>query len=151
MHKLYELRWYRGINSSLTCKVFILEVIDIQIIIRFIMIFIMSFLITFIFYSVMFTIISHRKSVTLHRKVHVPIQWKLVILGGFAMAASTVTYRLGLIDMQISYASALRQLSSLFGVLMGIFFLKESYGKQRIIGSIVIIAGIMLIRLNLFS
>ncbi len=101
------------------------------------------------FYSVVFTIISHRKSVTLHRKVHVPIQWKLVILGGFAMAASTVTYRLGLIDMQISYASALRQLSSLFGVLMGIFFLKESYGKQRIIGSIVIVAGIMLIRLNM--
>lgn len=103
------------------------------------------------FYSVMFTIISHRKSVTLHRKVHVPVQWKLVILGGFAMAASTVTYRLALIDMQISYASALRQLSSLFGVLMGIFFLKESYGKQRIIGGIVIVAGIMLIRLNLFS
>lgn len=103
------------------------------------------------FYSVMFTIISHRKSVTLHKKVHVPVQWKLVILGGFAMAASTVTYRLGLIDMQISYASALRQLSSLFGVLMGIFFLKESYGKQRIIGGIVIVAGIMLIRLNLFE
>ena len=101
------------------------------------------------FYSVMFTIISHRKSVTLHRKVHVPVQWKLVILGGFAMAASTVTYRLALIDMQISYASALRQLSSLFGVLMGIFFLKESYGKQRIIGGIVIVAGIMLIRLNM--
>lgn len=101
------------------------------------------------FYSVMFTIISHRKSVTLHSKIHVPVQWKLVILGGFAMAASTVTYRLALIDMQISYASALRQLSSLFGVLMGIFFLKESYGKQRIIGGIVIVAGIMLIRLNM--
>lgn len=101
------------------------------------------------FYSVMFTIISHRKSVTLHRKVNVPIQWKLVILGGFAMAASTVTYRLGLIDVQISYASALRQLSSLFGVLMGIFFLKESYGKQRIIGSIVIVAGITIIRLTM--
>lgn len=101
------------------------------------------------FYSVMFTIINHRKSVTLHRKIHVPVQWKLVILGGFAMAASTVTYRLGLIDMQISYASALRQLSSLFGVLMGIFFLKESYGKQRIVGGIVIVAGIMLIRLNM--
>ncbi len=101
------------------------------------------------FYSVLFTTISHRKSVTLHNKVNIPIQWKLVILGGLVMAASTVTYRLGLIDMQISYASALRQLSSLFGVLMGLFFLKESYGKQRIIGSIVIIAGITLIRMNM--
>lgn len=101
------------------------------------------------FYSVMFTVIAHRKSGTLHRRVNVPIQWKLVFLGGLAMAASTVTYRLGLVDMQISYASALRQLSSFFGVLMGIFFLKESYGKQRVIGSIVIIAGITLIRLTM--
>ena len=101
------------------------------------------------FYSVLFTIISHRKSVTLHRKVSVPVQWKLVILGGLAMSASTITYRLGLIDMQISYSSALRQLSSLFGVLMGLFFLKESYGLQRIVGSMVIVAGIMLIRLNM--
>ena len=65
------------------------------------------------------------------------------------MSASTITYRLGLIDMQISYSSALRQLSSLFGVLMGLFFLKESYGLQRIVGSMVIVAGIMLIRLNM--
>lgn len=101
------------------------------------------------FYSVLFATVSHRKSVTLHKKISVRVQWKLVILGGLVMAASTVTYRLGLIDMQISYASALRQLSSLFGVLMGIFFLKESYGMQRIIGSVVIIVGIVIIRLTM--
>lgn len=100
-------------------------------------------------YSILFTTFSHRKARILHKKIKLSIQWKLVILGGLAMGASTVTYRLGLIDMQISYASALRQLSSFFGVLMGLFLLKESYGMQRIIGSIVIVAGIILIRLNL--
>lgn len=100
-------------------------------------------------YSVLFTIFSHRKARILHKKINISIQWKLVIFGGLAMGASTVTYRLGLIDMQISYASALRQISSFFGVLMGLIFLKESYGLQRIIGSIVIITGIVLIRLNL--
>lgn len=100
-------------------------------------------------YSIMFTTVSHRKSITLHKKIKIKVQWKLVVIGGLVMAASTITYRLGLIDMQISYASALRQLSSLFGVLMGIFFLKESYGMQRIVGSIVIITGIICIRMNM--
>lgn len=100
-------------------------------------------------YSIIFSTISHRKTLTLHNRIKSPVQWKLVFIGGFAMAASIVTYRLGLVDMPISYASALRQLSSFFGVLMGIFFLKESYGKQRVIGSIVIIAGITLIRLTM--
>lgn len=100
-------------------------------------------------YSIIFTTISHRNSRTLHKKVKGSIQWKLVGIGGLVMAASVVTYRLGLVDMQISYATALRQLSSFFGVLMGLIFLKESYGLQRIIGSIVIITGIILIRLNL--
>ena len=100
-------------------------------------------------YSIIFSTISHRKTLTLHNRIKSPVQWKLVFIGGFAMAASIVTYRLGLVDMQISYATALRQLSSFFGVLMGIFFLKESYGRQRVIGSIVIIAGITLIRLTM--
>ena len=100
-------------------------------------------------YSILFASFSHRKSRTLHKKVAEKIQWKLVAVGGIIMAASIVTYRLGLVDMQISYATALRQLSSFFGVFMGIFFLKESYGLQRVIGSIVIISGIVLIRLNL--
>ncbi len=75
--------------------------------------------------------------------------WKLVILGGLAMTGSPITYRLGLIDMQISYDSALRQVSSFFGVLMWLIFLKETYGIKRIAGSIVIVLGIILIRLNL--
>ncbi len=100
-------------------------------------------------YSIIFTVITHRKAVSFHKMVKKPIQWNYVILGGIAMAASTVTYRLGLVDMQVSYAAALRQLSALFGVLMGIFFLKESYGLKRIIGSIVIISGIILIGMGI--
>lgn len=100
-------------------------------------------------YSILFSTISHRRAGRLHKDIKLPVQWKLVIAGGLAMAASTVTYRLGLVDIQISYASALRQLSSLFGVLIGIFFLKESYGMQRIAGCVVIVAGVVLIRLGI--
>lgn len=103
-----------------------------------------------VIYSLSFSFISHRKGGKLHTHVKkFPKEWKLILLGGIAMAASTVTYRYGLIDIEVSYASALRQISSLFGVLLGIFFLKESYGIQRIIGSIVIITGVALIRFGM--
>ncbi len=77
------------------------------------------------------------------------IQWKLVILGGMALLGSTTFYRLGLVDMQIAYATSLRQVSSFFGLLMGIFFFKESYGLKRAVGCAVIISGIVLIRLGM--
>jgi drug/metabolite transporter (DMT)-like permease len=44
-----------------------------------------------------------------------------------------------------AYVIALRQLSVIFGSLFGIWFLKERYGKIRIIGSLVIFVGIFLI------
>lgn len=77
------------------------------------------------------------------------IEWKLVILGGLALASSTIFYRLGLIDIPIAYATSLRQISAFFGLLMGIILFKESYGIKRAIGCVVIISGIVLIRLGI--
>lgn len=77
------------------------------------------------------------------------VEWKLVLVGGFVLMASTAFYRFGLIDMQISYAAALRQVSSFFGLIMGIIFFKETYGLKRALGCAVILAGIVLIRLGI--
>lgn len=77
------------------------------------------------------------------------IQWKLVLLGGLVLIGSTTFYRIGLIDIPIAYATSIRQVSSFFGLLMGIFFFKESYGIKRAIGCVVIISGIVLIRLGM--
>lgn len=77
------------------------------------------------------------------------IEWKLVLSGGIIVLVSTIFYRLGLVDMAISYATALRQVSSFFGLIMGIIFFKESYGLQRAIGCAVIVAGIVIIRLGI--
>lgn len=99
-------------------------------------------------YSILFSVLTSRKY-GFFNSIKQLSDWKFILGGAAFLAASTVTYRMGLVDMQISYASALRQLSSLFGVLTGILFLKESYGRQRIIGCIIIIAGITLIRLTI--
>jgi drug/metabolite transporter (DMT)-like permease len=46
---------------------------------------------------------------------------------------------------KVAYIIALRQISVVFGVLYGIWFLKEKYGKVRFVGSLVIFLGIFLI------
>lgn len=46
---------------------------------------------------------------------------------------------------KVAYIVALRQISVVFGVLYGIWFLKEKYGKVRLVGSLVIFLGVFLI------
>jgi len=76
------------------------------------------------------------------------INWKLLILASLTISLSTATFRLGLIGMPIAYATSIRQVSSLFGLLIGIYFFKEKSGFKRFIGCMVILLGVVLIRLD---
>jgi drug/metabolite transporter (DMT)-like permease len=78
-------------------------------------------------------------------------EWKWVWIAGVVIVLSTLTYRFGIMHMPISYGVAMRQASGLFGVLMGVFFFHEGYGKMRIIGTLVIIFGIVLLRIGLMQ
>lgn len=49
---------------------------------------------------------------------------------------------------KVSYLGAVRNASIVFGVLLGSFFLKEGYGKIRLIASLFIFGGIFLISLS---
>jgi drug/metabolite transporter (DMT)-like permease len=49
---------------------------------------------------------------------------------------------------KVSYLGAVRNVSIVFGVLLGSFFLKEGYGKIRLIASLFIFGGIFLISLS---
>jgi drug/metabolite transporter (DMT)-like permease len=57
-----------------------------------------------------------------------------------------MSYRRALQATDVSYAAGVRQTATLFAVLMGVFVLKESYGRLRFIASLVIAAGIVLIK-----
>lgn len=50
---------------------------------------------------------------------------------------------------QLSYVFSLRQMSILFTVFGGVYFLKEKYEKTRILATILIIFGIFLITVNI--
>jgi drug/metabolite transporter (DMT)-like permease len=74
--------------------------------------------------------------------------WGLILCSGPILMASFLTYRYGLNLSQVSYAVPVRQVSIVFGVLAGIFFLKESFGRIRLVSALFIMAGVALIRLG---
>jgi len=73
---------------------------------------------------------------------------KSILMGGIIMLLSFITFRLGLEEAQASYASALRQVSTLFGICIGFLFFKEQIGLNRIISSILIVVGAVLIKIG---
>jgi phosphonate utilization associated putative membrane protein len=75
-------------------------------------------------------------------------RWPLAALGG---AASIGSYSIALWAMTvapIASVAALRETSVLFAALLGVWLLKEKFGVQRGIGTLVIVAGVMALRLG---
>ena len=71
---------------------------------------------------------------------------KLLIPASIVLFLSVVTYRFGLENINVSYATSIRQINALFGVIIGILLLKEPIELKRIIGAITIIIGIFFIK-----
>jgi drug/metabolite transporter (DMT)-like permease len=74
--------------------------------------------------------------------------WGLILCSGPIMMASFLSFRYGLNLSPVSYAVPVRQISIVIGVLIGIIFLRESFGKIRLISSFFIMVGVILIRLG---
>ncbi|MBF0233211.1 MAG: EamA family transporter [Desulfamplus sp.] len=71
-----------------------------------------------------------------------------IISGGIVMFFSFITFRIGLEHALVSYASALRQVSTLFGILIGFFIFREQITLKRVISSLFIVSGAVLIKLG---
>ena len=74
--------------------------------------------------------------------------WRLILCSGPIMMASFLTFRYGLNLSPVSYAVPVRQVSIVIGVLIGILFLKESFGRIRLVSALFIMTGVVLIRLG---
>lgn len=74
--------------------------------------------------------------------------WRLVLLSGPVVMASFLTFRYGLNLAPVSYAVPVRQVSILVGVLIGVLFLGESFGRIRVTSALLILCGAILIRLG---
>ena len=69
-----------------------------------------------------------------------------VALSGILLYLSFYLFRYALGFAKVSYAASVRQIASLFGVLFGIYLLKEPYGPVRIVSTLFIVLGIVLIK-----
>jgi drug/metabolite transporter (DMT)-like permease len=72
----------------------------------------------------------------------------LVMLSGPVIMASFLSFRYGLKLAPMSYAVPVRQVSLLIGVLIGVLFLGESCGRIRLLATLLILCGAVLIRLG---
>ncbi len=70
---------------------------------------------------------------------------KLVLWSGPVMLASFLSFRFGLQLAPVSYAVPVRQVSLLIGVLIGILFLSESFGRIRLASTSLILVGVLLV------
>lgn len=76
-------------------------------------------------------------------------EYKSVVLAGAIVFLSFMTYRVGLTYIEVSYASALRQINALFALLMGVFIFKEALTTNKLLGTLIIISGVILIRFGM--
>jgi phosphonate utilization associated putative membrane protein len=79
---------------------------------------------------------------------YVRTRWPLAALGG---GASIASYSIALWAMgraPVASVAALRETSVLFAALLGTWLLKERFGLQRALGTVVIVAGVMALRLG---
>ena len=76
-------------------------------------------------------------------------EWRLhpslVLLAGPVILASFLSFRLGLQLAPVSYAVPVRQVSLLIGVLIGLIFLGESFGRIRLSSALMILSGVFLV------
>ncbi len=73
-------------------------------------------------------------------------KWRLILMSGPIMMASFLTFRYGLNLSPVSYAVPVRQISVMVGVLIGILFLRESFGRIRLFSALLIFLGAIVIR-----
>ncbi len=75
-------------------------------------------------------------------------RWPLAMLGGTASIGSYAIALWAMTKAPVASVAALRETSVLFAVALGTFLLKEKFGAQRAVGTAVIVAGVMALRLG---
>ena len=94
---------------------------------------------------IIYSIVWERQSF----KSYFPKHWIFILLGGITVFLSFFTFRVALQEVMVSIAVPVRLISIIFAVLLGIILLKEKPDIKKLIGSLVIIGGIILVNLGI--
>ncbi len=80
--------------------------------------------------------------------IYARARWPLAALGGSASIGSYAIALWAMTQAPVASVAALRETSVLFAALLGSWLLKEKFGVQRALGTAVIVAGVMALRLG---
>jgi phosphonate utilization associated putative membrane protein len=75
-------------------------------------------------------------------------RWPLATVGGMASIGSYAIALWAMTRAPVASVAALRETSVLFAAVMGAWLLKERFGLQRALGTLVIVGGVMALRLG---
>ena len=75
-------------------------------------------------------------------------RWPLAALGGSASIGSYAIALWAMTRAPVASVAALRETSVLFAALLGTWLLKEKFGLQRALGTVVIVAGVVALRFS---
>jgi drug/metabolite transporter (DMT)-like permease len=103
-----------------------------------------------VFYSILlsaflFLIVSFKTKRVLTKIVSQPL---LFLFIGIAMAIMIITHLKAISLVEVSYMISVKRLSLLIGVIYGAVFFKETNIKERLLGSSVMVMGVVLIFYN---
>jgi drug/metabolite transporter (DMT)-like permease len=74
---------------------------------------------------------------------------KWVFVAGVIVFASFTSYRYGLTMVELSYATALRQVNVMFGAVLGMTLFAEKMTVNKLLGTVIIMAGVVLIKIGM--
>ncbi|WP_208915569.1 EamA family transporter [Paenibacillus uliginis] len=71
--------------------------------------------------------------------------WKIILLGGLIAPAGYLLFLYALSLAPVSQLAPIREIGTVFGTIMGIFILREQQGTRRILTSILITVGVIIL------
>lgn len=92
-----------------------------------------------------FFVLGRRNALRTEIRVH----WKAIVAAAILAPGSylLILIALSLAESKVSYIAPSRELGIVIGVLLGRFLLKEAYSPARLIGSLLIVAGVFALAL----
>jgi uncharacterized membrane protein len=73
------------------------------------------------------------------------VNWSTIILGGVLAPGGYILFLKALQLMPVSQLAPMREIGTVFGTFFGIFLLNESQGRNRVIATMIITTGIILL------
>ncbi|BBI34913.1 DMT family transporter [Cohnella abietis] len=73
------------------------------------------------------------------------VNWRIILLGGIIAPASYLLFLYAASLAPLAQLAPMREIGTVFGTIMGIFILREKQGRRRLITSILITTGVILL------